>query len=77
MSTLSLFLLVALFAGSPAQADSDRTTCARIRLSAVDELYQFARDQLRLGYIFGGTQEPHYSTQILPFLNSLAHGEGR
>ncbi len=43
----------------------------------VDELYQFARDRLRLNYIFWGIQEPHYSTQILPFLHDLALGDGR
>ena len=43
----------------------------------VDELYQFARDRLRLDYIFWGTQEPHYSTQIMPYLNGLTGGDGR
>jgi len=37
----------------------------------VDELYRFARDSLRLDYIFWGTQEPYYSDQILPFLREL------
>jgi hypothetical protein len=37
----------------------------------VDELYRFARDGLRLDYIFWGTQEPYYSDQVLPFLRTL------
>jgi hypothetical protein len=39
---------------------------------SVDELYRFARDRLRLDYIFWGTQEPYYSEDILPFLRNLA-----
>lgn len=35
------------------------------------ELYDYARDELRLDYIFWGTQEPYYSKQILPLLESL------
>jgi len=34
----------------------------------VAELHRFARDRLRLDYLFWGTQEPYYSTQILPYL---------
>ncbi len=34
----------------------------------VDELYNFAQEQLRLDYIFWGTQEPYYSDEILPYL---------
>lgn len=37
----------------------------------VGELYDFARDRLRLDYIFWGTQEPYYSSQILPHLRAL------
>jgi hypothetical protein len=40
----------------------------------VDELYRFARDSLRLDYVFWGTQEPDYSEQILPYLNALGRG---
>jgi len=42
----------------------------------VDELYRFARDSLRLDYIFWGTQEPYYSEQILPYLRELGSGAG-
>ena len=38
----------------------------------VDELYRFARDRLRLDYIFWGTQEPYYSDEILPYLRNLS-----
>ena len=34
----------------------------------VDDLYGFAKDRLRLDYIFWGTQEPYHSEEILPFL---------
>jgi hypothetical protein len=40
----------------------------------VDELYRFARDSLRLDYIFWGTQEPYYTDEILPYLRSLSRG---
>lgn len=42
----------------------------------VDELYEFAKDHLRLDYIFWGTQEPYYSSEILPYLRDLAAGDG-
>ncbi len=42
----------------------------------VDELYRYARDQLRLDYVFWGTQEPHYSGSVLPYLAALAETEG-
>jgi len=37
----------------------------------VGELYEFARDSLRLDYIFWGVQEPYYSEDILPYLSNL------
>jgi hypothetical protein len=37
----------------------------------VAELYRFAKDYLRLDYIFWGTEEPYYSTEIIPFLRDL------
>ena len=41
----------------------------------VAELYSFAKDRLRLDYIFWGTQEPFYSKQVLPYIRGLArHG---
>ena len=43
----------------------------------VKELYEFARDELRLDYIFWGTQEPYYSREILPYLGTLALTDSR
>lgn len=37
----------------------------------VDELYLFAKDPLRLDYVFWGTQEPYYSKEILPYIRGL------
>lgn len=37
----------------------------------VQELYQFAKDELRLDIIFWGTEEPYYSRDVLPFLSRL------
>ena len=37
----------------------------------VEELYRFAKDRLRLTYIFWGTQEPFYSKDILAFIRGL------
>jgi hypothetical protein len=37
----------------------------------VDDVYRFARDSLRLDYIFWGTQEPYYSRDILPYLRTI------
>jgi hypothetical protein len=53
--------------------DRNPTTGERV---TVDELYKYAKEHLRLDYIFWGTQEPYYSSEILPYLNSLAHGVG-
>jgi hypothetical protein len=41
------------------------------------EYYAFARDRLRLDYIFWGTQEPHYSQQVLPFIRALPRDGAR
>jgi len=49
-------------------AERDPETGARV---TVAELYRFATDRLRLDYIFWGTQEPYYSTEILPYLRGL------
>jgi hypothetical protein len=46
----------------------DPETGARV---TVAELYRFATDRVRLDYIFWGTQEPYYSTEILPYLRGL------
>ena len=37
----------------------------------VERLHRFAADELRLEYIFWGTQEPFYSEAILPYLGQL------
>jgi hypothetical protein len=41
------------------------------RAVTVDELYRFAKDRLRLTYIFWGTQEPFYTRDVLPYLRRL------
>lgn len=38
----------------------------------VAQLHAFARDTLRLDYLFWGTEEPYYSRDVLPYLDSLA-----
>ena len=48
--------------------DVDHATGRRV---TVAELYRFARERLRLDYVFWGTQEPYYSRDILPFLRDL------
>lgn len=40
----------------------------------VAELIRFARDDLRLDYLFWGTQEPYYTDEILPYLRRLSDG---
>ncbi|MCP3979413.1 MAG: hypothetical protein GY716_08795 [bacterium] len=40
--------------------------------TTVEELYAFAGDDLRLDYVFWGTQEPYYSKEVLPYLNRRA-----
>ena len=37
----------------------------------VAELTAYARDYLKVGYIFWCTEEPYYSQKLLPFLNNL------
>ena len=36
------------------------------------ELRDYARDVLRLDYVFWGTQEPYYSSQVLPYLRGVS-----
>ena len=48
-------------------ADRDRTSGHQI---TVPELYGFAMTRLRLNYIFWGTEEPYYTTEVLPFLRA-------
>jgi hypothetical protein len=47
-------------------ADVDKKTGKRL---TIDELLAFARDQLMVDYIFWCTEEPYYSTELIPFLN--------
>jgi len=49
-------------------ADRNRSTGRRI---TVPELYGFAVKRLRLNYIFWGTEEPYFTSEVLPFLRSL------
>ena len=46
-------------------ADKDPATGKRV---SVPELYRFAQDLLRLNYIFWGTEEPYYSSEVLPHI---------
>jgi hypothetical protein len=46
-------------------ADTDRATGQRV---TVEGLVAYARDTLRLDYLFWGTEEPYYSAEILPYL---------
>ena len=39
---------------------------------SVEELVHFATNELRLNYLFWGTQEPFYTEDILPYLQSLS-----
>ena len=52
-------------------ADRNPATGRRV---TVAELYRFAADQLRLDYIFWGTQEPYFSNEVVPFVRG---GAGR
>jgi hypothetical protein len=49
-------------------AERDPATGSRV---TVDELYRFGKDDLRLDFIFWGTEEPFYSANVLPFLRAL------
>ena len=46
------------------------------KLFSVEELFGFARDRLKLDYIFWGTQEPYYSRDVLPFLREMRDWAG-
>lgn len=48
-------------------AEVNPVTGARV---TVPELYAFAKNRLRLDYIFWGTEEPYYSQDVLPFLRA-------
>lgn len=49
-------------------AEINPATGARV---TVAELYRFAKERLRLDYIFWGTEEPYYSSEVLPFLRTV------
>ncbi len=49
-------------------ADRDRQSGERISVAA---LYEFATARLRLNYIFWGTEEPYFTSEVLPFLRAL------
>lgn len=53
-----------------------RKTATGARVTA-EELYDFAKERLRLDYIFWGTQEPYYSEEVLPLICALGQGEVR
>jgi len=55
-------------------ADVNPATGKRV---TVEELYRYAVDELRLDYIFWGNEEPYYSSDVLPFLNTLSRKTGR
>ena len=38
------------------------------RLTTVQDLYEFARDYLKVQYVFWCDQEPYYSKKVVPFL---------
>lgn len=46
-------------------AQLNPTTGARV---TAEELHRFAKERLRLDFLFWGTEEPYYSTDVLPFL---------
>ncbi|NNE47147.1 MAG: hypothetical protein HKN37_10850 [Rhodothermales bacterium] len=50
-------------------ADRDRRTGRRV---TVTELVDYARDELRLDYLFWGTQEPYWTDEVLPYLQEIA-----
>ena len=47
--------------------DVDRKTGKRM---AISELLQFATQNLKVDYIFWSTEEPYYSTELIPFLRA-------
>lgn len=39
----------------------------------VEELVRFATDQLKVNYVFWGTEEPYYSEDVIPFLRRIGN----
>ena len=50
-------------------ADEDRRTHKR---ATVAELLKFAREQLNVDYIFWCTEEPYYSSELIPLLKAVS-----
>jgi hypothetical protein len=50
-------------------ADRNPATGQRV---TVAELARFAREDLRLDFVFWGTQEPYFTNEVLPYLRTLA-----
>lgn len=48
--------------------DTNPETGERISIS---EIFEFGKDNLKLDYIFWGTQEPFYTENVIPFLESM------
>ena len=55
-------------------AEIDRKTGALVKVS---DLIQFAKDYLKLDYIFWGTQEPYYSRDVVPTLRLRSQATAR
>jgi hypothetical protein len=55
-------------------AEIDRKTGELVRVS---DLIQFAKDYLKLDYIFWGTQEPYYSRDVVPTLRLRSQATAR
>ena len=51
-------------------ADVDPRTGKKV---TAEELAAYARDSLHLDYLFWGTEEPHWSKEVVPFIRSLKH----
>jgi hypothetical protein len=49
-------------------ADRNPTTGEKVTAA---ELHRFARNKLRLDYLFWGTQEPYFTDDVMPFLRTL------
>lgn len=49
-------------------ADRDEATGKKVTAA---ELAAYARERLRLDYVFWGTEEPYWTSEVLPYLRSL------
>ena len=52
----------------------DQQVPATSRRITIAELHAFARDNLKLDYLFWGTQEPYYPNDLLPYLGKIPAG---